>query len=160
MWHKPCRTFHPWCLCIKTRCLFPYDVFIRSLAGFGAGCDPHRHWWNRPGRQPPPVLRTQGEGQHFRHRHRWRGKPAVSWRQVRALRNIVKPNCKVLVPHVDPWTFTEHRNWPWCHHWWHGRCRQWWHHNWWHHNDSRFPVLLCGYFSKFENNLKIGFIYW
>ena len=24
MWHKPCRTFHPWCLCIKTRCLFIY----------------------------------------------------------------------------------------------------------------------------------------
>ena len=24
MWHKPCRTFHPWCLCIKTRCLFWY----------------------------------------------------------------------------------------------------------------------------------------
>ena len=21
MWHKPCRTFNPWCLCIKTRCL-------------------------------------------------------------------------------------------------------------------------------------------
>ena len=21
MWHKPCRTFHPWCLYIKTRCL-------------------------------------------------------------------------------------------------------------------------------------------
>ena len=21
MWHKPCRTFHPWCLCIKTCCL-------------------------------------------------------------------------------------------------------------------------------------------
>ena len=21
MWHKPCRTFHLWCLCIKTRCL-------------------------------------------------------------------------------------------------------------------------------------------
>ena len=21
-WHKPCRTFHPWCLCIKTRCLY------------------------------------------------------------------------------------------------------------------------------------------
>ena len=21
MWHKPCWTFHPWCLCIKTRCL-------------------------------------------------------------------------------------------------------------------------------------------
>ena len=24
MWHKPCRTFHPWCPCIKTRCLFIY----------------------------------------------------------------------------------------------------------------------------------------
>ena len=24
MWHKPCRTFHPWCLCIKTRCLWIY----------------------------------------------------------------------------------------------------------------------------------------
>ena len=24
MWHKPCRTFHPWCLCIKTRCLFVF----------------------------------------------------------------------------------------------------------------------------------------
>ena len=23
MWHKPCRTFHPWCPCIKTRCLSP-----------------------------------------------------------------------------------------------------------------------------------------
>ena len=22
MWHKPCRTFNPWCLCIKTRCLY------------------------------------------------------------------------------------------------------------------------------------------
>ena len=21
MWQKPCRTFNPWCLCIKTRCL-------------------------------------------------------------------------------------------------------------------------------------------
>ena len=21
MWHKPCRTFHSWCLCIKNRCL-------------------------------------------------------------------------------------------------------------------------------------------
>ena len=32
MWHKPCRTFHPWCLCIKTRCLFSYRDF--NLAGF------------------------------------------------------------------------------------------------------------------------------
>ena len=26
MWHKPCRRFHPWCLCIKTRCLC--EIFI------------------------------------------------------------------------------------------------------------------------------------
>ena len=26
MWHKPCRTFHPWCPCIKTRCLFAIDM--------------------------------------------------------------------------------------------------------------------------------------
>ena len=25
MWHKPCRTFHPWCPCIKTRCLSHRD---------------------------------------------------------------------------------------------------------------------------------------
>ena len=29
MWHKPCRTFHPWCLCIKTRCL--YVILRQSL---------------------------------------------------------------------------------------------------------------------------------
>ena len=32
MWHKPCRTFHPWCLCIKTRCLSQY--FITSYLHF------------------------------------------------------------------------------------------------------------------------------
>ena len=26
MWHKPCRTLHPWCLCIKTRCLSQYFI--------------------------------------------------------------------------------------------------------------------------------------
>ena len=26
MWHKPCRTFHPWCVCIKTRCLLPVVI--------------------------------------------------------------------------------------------------------------------------------------
>ena len=29
MWHKPCRTFHPWCLCIKTRCLSLFFFHIR-----------------------------------------------------------------------------------------------------------------------------------
>ena len=26
MWHKPCQTFHPWCKCVKTRCLFVNDT--------------------------------------------------------------------------------------------------------------------------------------
>ena len=30
MWHKPCRTFHPWCLCIKTRCLYIYGVSLTT----------------------------------------------------------------------------------------------------------------------------------
>ena len=32
MWHKPCRTFNPWCLCIKTRCLF--DLFCNAYIIF------------------------------------------------------------------------------------------------------------------------------
>ena len=32
MWHKPCRTFNPWCLCIKTRCLSAkWSPFCLSL---------------------------------------------------------------------------------------------------------------------------------
>ena len=37
MWHKPCRTFHPWCLCIKTRCLLLQvlpDLSLPSRAAF------------------------------------------------------------------------------------------------------------------------------
>ena len=31
MWHKPCRTFHPWCPCIKTRCLSTnFRSFVRD----------------------------------------------------------------------------------------------------------------------------------
>ena len=30
MWHKPCQTFHPWCPCIKTRCLCPYVSHMPS----------------------------------------------------------------------------------------------------------------------------------
>ena len=30
MWHKPCRTFHPWCPCIKTRCLCDTVVITKS----------------------------------------------------------------------------------------------------------------------------------
>ena len=32
MWHKPCRTFHPWCLCIKTRCLFNTEMGLCEKA--------------------------------------------------------------------------------------------------------------------------------
>ena len=28
MWHKPCRTFHPWCPCIKTRSLLSLLVNV------------------------------------------------------------------------------------------------------------------------------------
>ena len=31
MWHKPCRTFHPWCLCIKTRCLSGVEIQIYEM---------------------------------------------------------------------------------------------------------------------------------
>ena len=31
MWHKLCRTFHPWCPCIKTRCLFIFRCKHRQL---------------------------------------------------------------------------------------------------------------------------------
>ena len=33
MWHKPCRTFHPWCPCIKTRCLSCDDASIHLQNG-------------------------------------------------------------------------------------------------------------------------------
>ena len=32
MWQKPCRTFHPWCPCIKTRCLSPYVLIAIIIA--------------------------------------------------------------------------------------------------------------------------------
>ena len=35
MWHKACRTFHPWCPCTKTRCL--------SLCLMPAATDPTDH---------------------------------------------------------------------------------------------------------------------
>ena len=31
MWHKPCRTFHPWCPCIKTRCLVSLFITIGNI---------------------------------------------------------------------------------------------------------------------------------
>ena len=39
MWHKPCRTFNPWCLCIKTRCL--YCPFIGAIL---RRCTPYQAW--------------------------------------------------------------------------------------------------------------------
>ena len=44
MWHKPCRTFHPWCLCIKTRCLwntvFPVAClsYVMNTSSLGNYC--------------------------------------------------------------------------------------------------------------------------
>ena len=39
MWHKPCRTFHPWCPCIKTRCM--YMLFCRYLRQRDSACFMH-----------------------------------------------------------------------------------------------------------------------
>ena len=38
MWHKPCRTFHLWCLCIKTRCLGSVGItLIGAITMFDNG---------------------------------------------------------------------------------------------------------------------------
>ena len=57
MWHKPCRTFHPWCLCIKTRCLlnrwFQLDVeesrqWLQCIQYFLCSNDFAKFWSNAP----------------------------------------------------------------------------------------------------------------
>ena len=54
MWHKPCRTFHPWCLCIKTRCLFnPCFACVLHIAKFYKTVPP-----------PPPSPETLNSGQN------------------------------------------------------------------------------------------------
>ena len=42
MWHKPCRTFHPWCLCIKTRCLSAALYWPPALSWY-PGCTISTH---------------------------------------------------------------------------------------------------------------------
>ena len=39
MWHKPCRTFHPWCPCIKTRCLLSVEISAPRIRASAKG--PH-----------------------------------------------------------------------------------------------------------------------
>ena len=51
MWHKPCRTFHPWCLCIKTRCLFIYCLQSCIITVFDVVCSiglshTNGHFWS------------------------------------------------------------------------------------------------------------------
>ena len=67
MWHKPCRTFHPWCPCIKTRCLSTYkaDLCVKCAhlhPGYAANqvarsryC--HCHWTSLSG---PVVVQHHG----------------------------------------------------------------------------------------------------
>ena len=40
MWHKPCRTFHPWCPCIKTRCLLALSskLIFSKISVIGIYC--------------------------------------------------------------------------------------------------------------------------
>ena len=50
MWHKPCRTFHPWCPCIKTSCLLSYWLHIYFTPPLDIDCHigciftSHRPW--------------------------------------------------------------------------------------------------------------------
>ena len=57
MWHKPSRTFHPWCLCIKTRCLlnrwFQLDVeesrqWLQCIQYLLCSNDFAKFWSNAP----------------------------------------------------------------------------------------------------------------
>ena len=44
MWHKPCRTFHPWCPCIKTCCLLSFWSREQILIKFESN---HKYFnWN------------------------------------------------------------------------------------------------------------------
>ena len=47
MWHKPCRTFHPWCLCIKTRCLSELEgnILYWEWDQCKPSCSGDRKWW-------------------------------------------------------------------------------------------------------------------
>ena len=45
MWHKPCRTLNPWCLCIKTRCLF--CTFLWSTVFDGKSLPANQLLWER-----------------------------------------------------------------------------------------------------------------
>ena len=47
MWHKPCRTFHPWCPCIKTRCLYDTRSHIVTENKWVdvSGSHTHQPWW-------------------------------------------------------------------------------------------------------------------
>ena len=42
MWHKPCRTFHPWCPCIKTRCLSMLWLKLNHVSKRGPRKQPWR----------------------------------------------------------------------------------------------------------------------
>ena len=99
MWHKPCRTFNPWCLCIKTRCLVPWTVHSANevtpcrdwawvalvsaqVAGTRSGSRGHRHRaGHHPERDPAlaarrisPIKHCQvaQTSKHIHHRRWWR----------------------------------------------------------------------------------------
>ena len=44
MWHKPCRTFHPWCLCIKTRCLSIHFSWLNHVCKRGPVEEQLTYW--------------------------------------------------------------------------------------------------------------------
>ena len=65
MWHKPCRTFHPWCPCINTRCLSASVCLIIKW-------DDDVIKWNNFPRNGPFVRGIQRPSADSPHKGQWR----------------------------------------------------------------------------------------
>ena len=69
MWHKPCRTFHPWCPCTKTRCLSSKQVLTASWV---QSHDDVIKWKHFP-RYWPFVRRIHRSPVNSPYKGQWRG---------------------------------------------------------------------------------------
>ena len=81
MWHKPCRTFHPWCPCIKTRCLsWSIDGNAAVFSFPDVLCPYTWCWFTGPSRghipQPQALSRVCGR----RYYVTWLGRAWDVWR--------------------------------------------------------------------------------
>ena len=73
MWRKPCRTFHPWCPCIKTRCLYVSFFPTRTFSILEPCCSfelftniKSPHWYTVHSKKSVfNTLRPRQNGFHF-----------------------------------------------------------------------------------------------